>query len=145
MKNIRVIVEQKDINKLVGKEFNLFLYDEATVLDAIIKVDKSISFKGKFPLIEYKNRDDLKPKTYRSLLHIVYNPLANRMYDHIIMGAYSKSEPWIDVKHKPKSELPDGTKVTIILKTICGDIASETIIGYEILQQTTLREGYKIS
>jgi hypothetical protein len=143
MKKVRLEVEQKEINKLVGKEFEHFLHDDADVIDAIVEVDKLIREKGDFPKLEYINRDDTKVRLYQSLLHILYNPLENRMYDHIIMAAYSKLKPWINVKYEPKAELPDETTVRIILKNICGDVIQENIVDYEILQQMMLEEGYR--
>jgi len=134
MKKVRVEIEQKEINELVGKEFDLFLPEGATIIDAIIKIDKEISAKGKFPI-----------KGCNSLLHMLYNPIEYRMYNHILMLAYSKSEPYINVKYKPELELPDKTNVRIIIKTLCADEAPEKIMDYELFRVAMLSSGYKIS
>jgi len=134
MKKVRLIVQQNEINELVGKEFEFSLYDGATIIDAIVELDKEISAKGKFPI-----------KEYHSLLHMIYNPIENRIYDHIIIIAFSGPQPYIDVKHKPESKLPDGTTIKMILKAICGDVAPEKVVDYEAFHQAMLKEGYKIS
>lgn len=137
MKKVKLIVQQKEINELVGgKEFDFSLYDEATVIDAIIEVDNKISAKGEFPV-----------KEYHSLLHMMYNPIENRIYDHVIIIAVSKTQPLIDVKHKPESKLPDGTTVKILLKDIFGYKMSEKekIVDYDTFRQAMLKRDYKIS
>ncbi len=141
MKKIKLIVENKTINQLVGKEFELFIHDDSDFIDAILEVDKTI---GNFPKLEYMNRDDSKVKFYYSLLHMLYNPLENRIYEHIIMAAYSKSKPWLNVKYDPKMKLPDETTVKIILRTTCGDSTQEKVVDYEIFHRIMLEEGYKI-
>jgi effector-binding domain-containing protein len=134
MKKINLIIQQKEINELVGKEFEFSLYEEATIIDAIIEVDKKISAKGKFPI-----------KDYHSLLHMIYNPIENRIYDHIIIIAFSEPQPYIDVKYKPKSKLPDGTTIKMILKAICGDAAPEKVVDYETFSRAMLKGSYRIS
>ena len=50
MKRVRIIIKEKSINKRVGSEFLLFVYDEATILYAIDKIDWIIKRKAeKFP------------------------------------------------------------------------------------------------
>ncbi len=137
-KKVKVIVYQEEINKLANNEFELFIPLEATVIDAIIEVDKTISAKDIFPI--------KKPEIeYQSLLHMTYNPLEKRMYHHILMQAFTESENWINVKYDPKIKLPDGTTVKIILKTICADETPEKVVDYETFQRAMLKEGYKIS
>ena len=144
MKKVKLIVENKTINQLVGKEFELFLHVDSDFIDAILEVDKTILAKGDFPELEYMNRDDSKVKIYHSLLHILYNPLENRIYEHIIMAAYSKMKPWLNVKYDPRMKLPDETTVKVILRVTCGDSTQEKVVDYEILHQKMLEKGYKI-
>jgi len=134
MKRVKLTIYQDEINKLVGKEFEIILNDGATIIDAIIEVDKKISSKGQFPV-----------KDYHCILHMVYNPVENRIYDHIIIAAFSESQPFINVKREPGLKLPEGTKVKILLKDTCGDTAKEKAIDYETFCQTMLKKGYKIS
>jgi hypothetical protein len=134
MKRVKLTIYQDEINKLVGKEFEIVLNDGATVVDAIIEVDKRISTKGIFPV-----------KEYHSILHMVYNPVENRIYDHIIMAAFSESQPFINVKREPGLKLSEGTKVKILLKDTCGDIIKEKVIDYETFSRAMLEKGYKVS
>jgi len=137
MKRVKLTIYQDEINKLVGKEFEIILNDGATIIDAIIEVDKKINSKGQFPV-----------KDYHSILHMVYNPIENKIYDHIIMAAFSESsesQPFINVKREPGLKLPEGIKVKILLKDTCGDIIKEKAIDYETFCRAMLEKGYKIT
>jgi hypothetical protein len=67
MKRIKLIVHQPSINEVIGSELTLILPNKANLIDTINEVDKLIIGKGVFPLSDY-----------RSLLHMVYNPVENR-------------------------------------------------------------------
>jgi len=134
MKRVKLTIYHDEINKLVGKEFEIILNDEGTIIDAVIEVDKRITAKGTFPVKDYQN-----------ILHMVYNPVENKIYDHIIIAAFSESQPFINVKHNPELKLPDGTKVKILLKDTCGDIIKEKVVDYETFCRAMLERGYKIS
>jgi hypothetical protein len=142
MKKIRLEIEQKEINEHGDKQFEISLYDGATIIDAIIEVDKLISARGKFPTEKIYSRT--KMKCY-SLLHMVYNPLENRMYQNVLVSESTGPEMSIKIKYKPELILPDGLTVTIILKSLCGDEAPEELVDYEGFRQTMLKKGYKIS
>jgi len=53
------------------------LHDKASVVDAINEVDKLINNRGGFPL-----------PYYRSLLHMVYNPVEHRFYKQVAITAH---------------------------------------------------------
>jgi hypothetical protein len=142
MTKIRLEIEQKEINELGCKQFELSLYDCATIIDAIIEVDKLISARGKFPTEKIYLRT--KMKCY-SLLHMIYNPLEKRMYKDVLVSELSGPEMSIKIKYKPELILSDGLTITIILKPLCGDEAPEELIDYEVFRQTMLKQGYKIS
>ena len=134
MKRVKLTIYQDEINKLVGKEFEIVLNDGATIIDAIIEVDKKIIAKGTFPV-----------KDYCSILHMIYNPVENKIYDHIIIAAFSESQPFINVKREPELKLPEWTKVKILLKDTCGDTTHEKVIDYGTFCRVMLEKGYKIS
>jgi len=143
MKKIRLEIQQKEINELVGGQFELSLYDESTIIDAIIEVDKMISAKGEFPTKEIYSRTKME---YYSLLHMVYNPLEpKRMYQNVLVSESTGPEMSIKIKYKPELILPDGLTVTIILKGLCGDEAPEELIDYGVFRRIMLKQGYKIS
>ena len=142
MTKIRLEIQQKEINAVVGGQFELSLYGESTIVDAIIEVDKMISVKGGFPTKEIYSRTKME---YYSLLHMIYNPLEKRIYNHVLVSAFPGSELSFKLKHKPELILSNGTTVRIILKTLCGDEAPESVLDYKIFRQAMLKQGYKIS
>jgi len=119
MKRIKLVVHEPLINRVIGSELNLLLDDKANVVDAISEVDKLINSKGGFPLSDY-----------RSLLHMVYNPVENRFYKQVAVTAHKEPEEMLNVRDNPKKELPDGT--TIILIPTGGCISEwEQAINYK--------------
>ena len=61
---IKLTIQEPSINKIVGRELELHLYEKANVLDLVREADKIIRSKDRFP-----------SKHYQSLLHCVYNPV----------------------------------------------------------------------
>ena len=50
MKRVKIFVHQPSINKLIGRELNLLLDEDANIIDAINEVDNVIKSKGNFPV-----------------------------------------------------------------------------------------------
>ena len=142
MKKIRLELDQREINNIADKQFEFSLYDKANIIDAVIEVDKIIIAKGEFPTKEIQERTKMK---YHSLLHMLYNPVEDRIYKHIILAAFLKSHPYFIDKDNPKSELPEEITIRIVLRNICGDEAPEAILDYKTFQQAMIKQGYKIS
>lgn len=103
MKRIKLFIHEPSINKVVGRELNLLLDDKANLIDAIREMDKTINSKGSFPV-----------QDYRSLLHMIYNPVENRFYKQVAVSAYGESGQRLNVRDDPKKELPEGITVTLI-------------------------------
>jgi hypothetical protein len=103
MKRIKLFIHEPSINKVIGRELNLLLNDEASLIDAIKEVDKMINSKGGFPLPDY-----------RSLLHMIYNPVENRFYKQVAVTAYKESGQMLNVRDNPKKKLAEGVTVTLI-------------------------------
>jgi len=119
MKKVKLIIHEPLINKLVGDELNLLLNGKANLVDAISEVDKMINSKGSFPV-----------QGYRSLLHMIYNPVENRFYKQAAITAYQESGQVLNMRDDPKKELPEGIAVIIIPAGGCiGEW--EEAIGYE--------------
>jgi len=119
MKRVRLVLHEPLINRVIGSELNLLLDDKANLLDAISEVDKMINNKGGFPISDY-----------RSLLHMVYNPVENRFYKQVAVTAHEESGQMLNVRDNPKKELPQGT--TIILIPTGGCISEwEEAINYK--------------
>jgi hypothetical protein len=119
MKTVKMIIHEPLINKIIGSELNLLLNDKTNVIDAISEVDKLINQKGSFPV-----------PAYRSLLHMVYNPIANRFYKQVAITSYREQSQMLNVRDKPEKELPEG--VTIILIPAGGCISEwEEAVDYK--------------
>jgi len=119
MKRIKLVVHEPLINRVIGSELNLLLDKKANLVDAISEVDKLINSKGGFPLPDY-----------RSLLHMVYNPVENRFYKQVAVTAHKEPDQMLNVRDNPKKELPEGA--TVILIPTGGCISEwEEAINYE--------------
>lgn len=119
MKRIKLIVHEPLVNKIIGSELNLELSDEANVITAINKVDRLIDQKGDFPLSDYK-----------SLLHMIYDPVRNRFYNQVAVTAYLESGDMINLRVDPKQNLP--ADVTVVLIPSGGCISEwEIAIDYQ--------------
>jgi len=122
MKRVKLVIHEPSINKVVGSELDLLLDDKANVLDAINEVDKLINNKGGFPRPEY-----------RSLLHMVYNPVQNRFYKQVAVTA-QESDQMLNVRDDPKKELPEDTTIILIPAGGCISEWEETIDYREFLK-----------
>lgn len=103
MKQVKLIVHEPTLNKVIGAEFILQLDDKANLVDAINAVDRLVGEKDRFPLPEY-----------RSLLHMIYNPVENRFYKQVAVAAYNEGRYMIDLRIDPKRVLPKGAVVILI-------------------------------
>jgi len=119
MKRVKIFIHEPSINKLIGRELNLLLNENANIIDAINEVDKVIKSKGSFPVLHYG-----------SLLHMVYNPVENRFYEQVAITAHKPSGKILNVRANTTQEFPDG--ITIILIPAGGCITAwEEAIDYE--------------
>ena len=103
MKRIKLIVHEPLVNKIIGSELNLELDDEASVIAAVTKVDRLVDQKGDFPLSDYK-----------SLLHMIYDPVRNRFYNQVAVTAYLEGGDMINLRVDPKQNLPADVTVVLI-------------------------------
>jgi hypothetical protein len=126
MKKIKLFIHEPLINKVIGRELNLLLDDKASLVDTIGEVDKIINSKGSFPVPDY-----------RSLLHMIYNPVENRFYKQVAITAYKQSGQMLHVRDNPKKELPEGVTVTLIPAGGCISEWEEAIDYEEFLEATS--------
>jgi hypothetical protein len=103
MKRVKIVIHEPLISRLIGSELDLLLEDKANTVDAIREVDRLITDKGGFQLPDY-----------RSLLHMVYNPVANRFYKQVAVTAHNEQEKIVNVRDNPKKELLGGTTIILI-------------------------------
>ena len=119
MKKIKLVIHQPSINKLIGSELSLSLSDDASIVDAIMQVDKMIVSKGCFPVADYG-----------SLLHMIYHPVENRFYKQVAITAYKEQNKTLNVRDNPEKELPE--EVIIILIPAGGCISEwEEAVDYK--------------
>jgi len=108
MKSLTLIVRQTQINRIFPNGFHLLLEDDSSVLDAIRVADEETkNHVGTFPVEKCK-----------SLLHMVYHSCEDRFYKQVAVQAYTASNPFINLREKPRMQLPN--QVTIILVPECG-------------------------
>jgi hypothetical protein len=91
MKQVRLVIHEPAINKIIGSELNLLLDDKANLIDAINEVDKLINNKGGFPLPDC-----------RSFVHMVYNPVENRFYKQVAATAHEELGQPVNVRDDQK-------------------------------------------
>jgi hypothetical protein len=103
VKRIRLIIHEPSVNKIVGSELNLDLNDEASAITVLSEVDRLIHQNGDFPLSDY-----------RSLLHLIYNPVTNRFYNQVAVTAYLENGEMANLRTDPKQNLPAGAIVVLI-------------------------------
>jgi len=126
MKRIKLFIHEPSINKVIGRKLNLLLDDKANLVDAISEVDKMINSKGNFPVPDY-----------RSLLHMIYNPVENRFYKQVAITTYKQSGQTLNLRDDPKKELPEGITVTLIPAGGCITEWEEAIDYEEFLKATS--------
>jgi hypothetical protein len=123
MKNVKMVIHEPAINKLVGRELNLALDDEASLVDAIDRLDKVISSKGEFLVADY-----------RSLLHMIYNPIENRFYKQVAITAQKENGQTLNVRDNPRTPLPEETTIILIPKGGCISEWEEAVDYKEFLK-----------
>ncbi len=123
MKRIKLFLHEPTINKAIGRELDILLEDNASLVDAIVNVDKMIASKGDFPVPDY-----------RCLLHMVYNPVQNRFYKQVAVSAYDKQGKSLNVREEPREELLEGMTVTLIPAGGCISEWEEAIDYREFLK-----------
>jgi len=110
MKRVKLILRDPDINKMLGNELELWLDDQANIIDAIKKVDAMILERGKFPV-----------KGCKSLLHMTFHPIEHRFYRHVGLTAHSGRERFLDIRGNPSLKLPNNTVIVLTLTLCQGD------------------------
>jgi len=108
MKRLKLIILDSAINKSVGEEFILFLYDEANILYAIDKLDGYIRRK----LIRKKIRKS-PFESFNSVLHMAYHSVNKKFYEQIGIHFIPTSN-FTPIRDNPKLKLPDETAIKII-------------------------------
>lgn len=118
MKKVTVIIRQREINKFFPQAFQLILKDEASIIDTVKAVDEEIKKKANvFPFGKYK-----------SLLHMVYHPIAKRFYKQVAIHANIKNKP-INIRENLTAPLPDETTVILIPENGCQTDWEEPIVS----------------
>ena len=110
MKRVKLILRDPDINKILGNELELWLDEQANIIDVIKKVDAMILERGKFPV-----------KGCKSLLHMTFHPVERRFYRHVGLSVHSDAERFLDVRQNPSLRLPDNTVIVLTLTLCQGD------------------------
>lgn len=130
MKKIRMEIKETSLNKKLGGTFTLILYDGANILYAIDKIDWLIMRKlGRFPV-----------EGFKSLLHMLYDPVRKRFYEQVIMHASSPKSVFLPVRNQPNLELDEGTFVRLILLAVCAD-APEPVLNYKQFREALLKDS----
>lgn len=117
MKKIKIVVTDYSLKETIGKEVVLFLQDNANFIHALKKVDTCA--RGNFLIRKHPE--------YHSLLHMIWNPIEQRIYKHIATAAY-KDGRFFDIRRKPQSTLPDGLTIYLGLG-LCK--STEKVVDYE--------------
>jgi len=129
MRKVRIEIKESSLNKKLGNVFTLALYDGANILYAIDKIDWLIMRRlGRFPIDGFK-----------SLLHMLYDPVRRRFYEQVIMHASSPKSVFLPIRNQPQLELGDGTFVRLILMAVCAD-APEPVLKYEDFHEALLKD-----
>jgi hypothetical protein len=129
MKKVRIEIKESSLNKKLGNVFTLALYDGANILYAIDKIDWLIMRRlGRFPIDGFK-----------SLLHMLYDPVRRRFYEQVIMHASSPKSVFLPIRNQPQLKLGDGTFVRLILMAVCAD-APEPVLKYEDFHEALLKD-----
>jgi len=110
MKRVKLILRDPDINRILGNELELWLDEQANIIDVLKKVDAMILERGKFPV-----------KGCKSLLHMAFHPVEHRFYRHVGLTAHSDVERFLDVRENPSLKLPDKTVIVLTLTLCQGD------------------------
>jgi len=131
MKSVTLKVLDSSLKQVIGGEFSVQLQEEANVLDLIKQIDASR--KGQFFIKGYPE--------YRSLLHMMWNPVKKRFYKQIALSAYMQDNLFFEVRKKPYLALPDG--LTIFLGLGLCKSEHEEIVNYETFLQATTKDHHE--
>ncbi len=123
MKQVKFKVIDSSLKEVLGGEFTIRLQDEADILDLINKIDATK--EGHFFVKDYPE--------YRSLLHLMWNPIEKRFYKQIALSAYTKDNKFFEVRKNPQLTLPDG--LTIYLGLGLCKSESEEIVDFETFKK----------
>ena len=83
MQRVILIICQQGISKAFQSDFQLYLEDDAFLLDAIKAADEEINKKCKNSPV----------KVCKSLLQMPYHPIEDRFYKQVAIQARRKSQP----------------------------------------------------
>jgi hypothetical protein len=112
MKRVQLTIGQLPVlTEILGDEIDLIIEDKATILDVIDAVDKIFAKKGGFPITDYK-----------SLMHMIYNPIKKRFYNQVAVTAYAidgDERRILDVRRKPTQVLPEFTIIILVPEGVC--------------------------
>jgi hypothetical protein len=110
----------------VGDEIDLSLDDGITILDVIDAVDDIFEEKGGFPITDYK-----------SLMHMVYNPIEKRFYNQVAITAYAingNERRILNIRKNPRQELANFTTIILVPEGVCITDFEEPIPYTEFLK-----------
>ncbi len=123
MKQVKLKILDSSLKEIIGGEFTVCLKEEANVLDLINMID--VNTKGRFFIKNYPE--------YRSLFHMMWNPIEKRFYKQIALSAYTQDNKFFEVRENPYLVLPDG--LTIFLGLGLCKSESEEIIDFETFKK----------
>jgi hypothetical protein len=124
MKHATLRILDSSLRQVLGGKFTIQLPEDANVLDLIAEIDASR--KGQFFIEGYPE--------YRSLLHMLWNPLTQRFYTQIALSAYTATNEFFEVRKTPRASLPDG--LTIFLGLGLCKSEHEEVVDFETFQRT---------
>lgn len=99
---VTLIIRQPEISRIFpnGLQFSL---EDACIIDVVKAADEEIKKRcGRFPV-----------EGFKSLFQMVFHPVEERFYKHVALQAFTKSQPFLSMREKPKMKLP--SDVTLIL------------------------------
>jgi hypothetical protein len=129
MKVVTLKILDSSVKETIGGEFTLCLYDDANILHLINKIDTCR--KGRFFIATYPE--------YRSLLHMIWNPLQKRFYKQIALSAYTTNNEFFEARKNPERVLPNG--LTIFLGLGLCKSEGEELVDFETFQKAMRRHG----
>jgi hypothetical protein len=131
MKRIKIVVTDSSLKDVVGKEVNLCLYDKASFLHVLKKLD--VCTKGNFLIKDFPE--------YRSLFHMIWNPIEKRIYKQIATSAY-KDREFFDIRENPQNTLPNGLTIYLGLG-LCKSEAEE-VVDFKTFQKLICTQNLKL-
>jgi hypothetical protein len=86
MKQVKLKIIDSFLKEVLGGNFTVHLHKEANILDLVDEID--VSLKGRFFIKNYPE--------YRSLLHMMWNPIEKRFYKQIALSAYTQDKKFFE-------------------------------------------------